>query len=152
MGHATGTTDTAGCGDSTFTLQALLGTGYIAEAKAWREWLLRAVAGAPADLQIMYALDGTRRIPEYVLDWLPGYEESAPVRIGNAASTQLQLDVWGEVLDGLHQGRLVVSLRPSPGGTFNAPCWITWRGTGGRMTTAYGRCVGLGDRLCSFER
>ncbi len=92
--------------DSTFTLQALLGTGYIAEAKAWREWLLRAVAGAPADLQIMYALDGTRRIPEYVLDWLPGYEESAPVRIGNAASTQLQLDVWGEVLDGLHQGRL----------------------------------------------
>jgi GH15 family glucan-1,4-alpha-glucosidase len=91
--------------DATFTLQALLGTGYVAEAKAWREWLLRAVAGDPADLQIMYGLDGTRRIPEYTLDWLSGYEASAPVRIGNAAADQLQLDVWGEVLEGLHLSR-----------------------------------------------
>ena len=91
--------------DSTFTLQALLGTGYVAEAKAWREWLLRAVAGDPADLQIMYALDGTRRLPEYTLDWLSGYEKSTPVRVGNAAAGQLQLDVWGEVLDGLHLSR-----------------------------------------------
>ena len=91
--------------DATFTLQALLGTGFVAEARAWREWLLRAVAGDPADLQIMYALDGTRRLPEYTLDWLSGYQRSAPVRVGNAAAGQFQLDVWGEVLDGLHLSR-----------------------------------------------
>jgi GH15 family glucan-1,4-alpha-glucosidase len=91
--------------DATFTLQALLGTGYDAEARAWRDWLLRAVAGDPADLQIMYGLDGTRRIPEYPLDWLSGYGGARPVRIGNAAAGQLQLDVWGEVLQGLHLSR-----------------------------------------------
>ncbi|ADB33020.1 glycoside hydrolase 15-related protein [Kribbella flavida DSM 17836] len=91
--------------DATFTLQALLGTGFVAEAKAWREWLLRAVAGDPADLQIMYGIDGTRRLPEYTLDWLSGYEGAKPVRVGNAASDQFQLDVWGEVLDGLHLSR-----------------------------------------------
>jgi GH15 family glucan-1,4-alpha-glucosidase len=91
--------------DATFTLQALLGTGYVAEAKAWREWLLRAVAGDPADLQIMYGLDGTRRLPESTLHWLPGYQQSGPVRVGNAAARQFQLDVWGEVLDGLHLSR-----------------------------------------------
>jgi GH15 family glucan-1,4-alpha-glucosidase len=91
--------------DTTFTLQALLGTGFVAEAKAWREWLLRAAAGDPAQLQIMYGIDGTQRLPEYALDWLPGFEGSCPVRIGNAASAQFQLDVWGEVLDGLHLAR-----------------------------------------------
>ncbi|MFN8074335.1 MAG: glycoside hydrolase family 15 protein [Kineosporiaceae bacterium] len=91
--------------DATFTLQALLGTGFVEEARAWREWLLRAVAGDPADLQIMYGIDGTRRLPETELPWLSGYEGSRPVRIGNGASDQLQLDVWGEVLDGLHRGR-----------------------------------------------
>ncbi|MTD56038.1 glycoside hydrolase family 15 protein [Amycolatopsis pithecellobii] len=88
--------------DSTFTLQALLGTGYTEEARAWREWLVRAVAGDPADLQMMYGLDGARRITESTVDWLAGYEKSRPVRVGNAASGQFQLDVWGEVLDGLH--------------------------------------------------
>jgi GH15 family glucan-1,4-alpha-glucosidase len=91
--------------DATFTLQALLGTGYVREARAWRDWLLRAVAGDPADLRIVYALDGSRRIPEYELPWLSGYEGSRPVRVGNAAAGQFQLDVWGEVLDGLHLGR-----------------------------------------------
>ena len=91
--------------DATFTLQALLGTGYVDEARAWREWLLRAVAGDPADLQIMYGLDGARRLPEYELPWLTGYEGSSPVRVGNAAASQFQLDVWGEVLDGLHLAR-----------------------------------------------
>jgi GH15 family glucan-1,4-alpha-glucosidase len=91
--------------DATFTLQALLGTGYTSEARAWREWLLRAVAGDPADLQIMYALDGSRRIPEYTVAWLAGYEGSSPVRVGNAAAGQFQLDVWGEVLNGLHLSR-----------------------------------------------
>ena len=91
--------------DSTYTLQALISAGYLDEAKAWREWLLRAVAGDPADLQIMYALDGTRRLTEVELPWLAGYEGSRPVRIGNAASDQLQLDVWGETLDGLALAR-----------------------------------------------
>jgi GH15 family glucan-1,4-alpha-glucosidase len=91
--------------DATFTLQALLGTGFVAEARAWREWLVRAVAGDPADLQIMYGLDGRRRLPESTLPWLSGYEESAPVRVGNAAAAQFQLDVWGELLDGLHLAR-----------------------------------------------
>ncbi|SFC64471.1 Glucoamylase (glucan-1,4-alpha-glucosidase), GH15 family [Nocardioides terrae] len=91
--------------DATFTLQALLGTGYTDEAKAWREWLIRAVAGDPEKLQIMYGLDGTQRIPEHTLDWLPGYAGSAPVRVGNAAADQRQLDVWGEVLNGLYLAR-----------------------------------------------
>ncbi|MGY1986087.1 glycoside hydrolase family 15 protein [Blastococcus sp. SYSU DS0669] len=92
--------------DATFTLQALLGCGYVAEARAWRDWLLRAVAGDPAELRIMYSLDGTRRLPEQELTWLAGYEGSRPVRVGNAAAGQFQLDVWGEVLVGLHLGRL----------------------------------------------
>ena len=91
--------------DSSYTLQALLAAGYVAEAKAWREWLLRAIAGDPAQLQIMYSLDGTRRLPEYELPWLAGYENSRPVRVGNAAADQLQLDVWGETLDGLALAR-----------------------------------------------
>ncbi|MDT0164568.1 glycoside hydrolase family 15 protein [Actinotalea sp. AC32] len=91
--------------DATFTLQALLGAGFEDEALAWREWLLRAVAGDPARLQIMYGIDGSRRLPEYDLPWLSGFAGSSPVRIGNAAADQLQLDVWGEVLDALHLGR-----------------------------------------------
>jgi GH15 family glucan-1,4-alpha-glucosidase len=91
--------------DASLTLSALISAGFHAEAKAWREWLLRAVAGDPADLQILYGIDGTRRIPEFSLDWLRGYEKSVPVRIGNAAHEQFQLDVWGEVLDGLHLAR-----------------------------------------------
>ncbi len=91
--------------DATFTLYALLIVGYTAEARAWRDWLLRAVAGDPADLQIMYGPAGERRLPEYELPWLPGYQGSKPVRIGNAASEQLQIDVYGEVMDVLHQAR-----------------------------------------------
>ncbi len=91
--------------DSTYTLQALLAAGYVEEAQAWREWLLRAIAGDPRSLQIMYAVDGTRRLPEIELPWLAGYSGSAPVRIGNAAADQLQLDVWGETLDALHLAR-----------------------------------------------
>ena len=91
--------------DATYSLQALLAGGYVDEATAWRDWLLRAVAGDPSELQIMYGLDGTRRLPEMELPWLAGYEKSAPVRTGNAASDQLQLDVWGETLDGLALAR-----------------------------------------------
>lgn len=91
--------------DSTYTLQALLAAGYLAEAKAWREWLLRSIAGDPSTLQIMYSIDGTRRLPEAELPWLAGYENSFPVRTGNQASGQLQLDVWGETLDSLNLAR-----------------------------------------------
>src|SRR5579872_156099 len=89
--------------DATFTLLALLGAGFEDEARAWREWLLRAAAGDPAKLQIMYGVDGRRRLPEQELGWLPGYEASRPVRCGNAAHTQLQFDVYGEVMDAMYQ-------------------------------------------------
>jgi GH15 family glucan-1,4-alpha-glucosidase len=91
--------------DATFTLQALLAAGYEGEAVAWRDWLLRAVAGEPSQLQIMYGVAGERRLPELELDWLAGYEDSRPVRIGNAAAGQRQLDVYGEIIDALHQAR-----------------------------------------------
>jgi GH15 family glucan-1,4-alpha-glucosidase len=87
--------------DATFTLYALLSAGYTEEAKAWRDWLLRAAAGAPSQLQILYGIAGERRLAELELPWLPGYENSRPVRIGNLASEQLQLDVYGEVMDTL---------------------------------------------------
>ena len=91
--------------DATFTLLALMLAGYTEEAAAWRDWLLRAVAGHPADLQIMYGAAGERRLTELELDWLPGYEGARPVRTGNAASGQFQLDVYGEVLDALYLAR-----------------------------------------------
>ncbi|MEV6794840.1 glycoside hydrolase family 15 protein [Streptomyces sp. NPDC051320] len=91
--------------DSTLTLGALLACGYLEEASDWRDWLLRAVAGNPSDLQIMYGLSGERRLPETELDWLRGHEGSAPVRTGNGAVDQLQLDVYGEVIDSLHLAR-----------------------------------------------
>ncbi|MFC9685441.1 glycoside hydrolase family 15 protein [Streptomyces sp. NPDC056948] len=91
--------------DSTLTLGALLAAGYQEEAEAWRNWLLRAVAGDPADLQIMYGLAGERRLPESELPWLSGFAGSAPVRIGNDAVNQLQLDVYGEVMDSLSLAR-----------------------------------------------
>jgi GH15 family glucan-1,4-alpha-glucosidase len=89
--------------DATFTLLALMHAGYEAEAAAWREWLLRAAAGKPSQIHIMYGLAGERRLPEFELRHLPGYEGSSPVRVGNAAHAQFQLDVFGEVLDVLHQ-------------------------------------------------
>jgi GH15 family glucan-1,4-alpha-glucosidase len=91
--------------DATFTLYALIGAGFVAEADAWRQWLLRAVAGAPNDLQIMYGVAGERRLDEFEVPWLPGYEGAKPVRIGNAAVGQLQLDVYGEVLDAFYVAR-----------------------------------------------
>jgi GH15 family glucan-1,4-alpha-glucosidase len=94
--------------DATFTLQAFMHGGYYEEAKAWQQWLLRAIAGSPEQVQIMYGIAGERYLPERELTWLSGYEDSKPVRIGNAASEQLQLDIYGEVLGAFHQalGRL----------------------------------------------
>ena len=91
--------------DATYALQALLAAGFRREAGAWRDWLLRAIAGQPEALQIVYSIDGARRLPEVELPWLAGYEGSGPVRTGNAASGQLQLDVWGETLDALFLAR-----------------------------------------------
>ncbi|MDQ1395703.1 MAG: hypothetical protein QOG64_962 [Acidimicrobiaceae bacterium] len=91
--------------DATFTLYSMMVCGYVDEAKAWRDWLLRAVAGSPDQLQIMYGAAGERRLPEFEVPWLPGYEGSSPVRVGNAAAGQFQLDVWGEVMDAMHQAR-----------------------------------------------
>ena len=89
--------------DASLTLLAMLNAGYRDEAQAWREWLLRAVAGDPADVQVMYGIAGERRLDERELEWLPGFGGSRPVRVGNAASTQLQLDVYGELLDSAYQ-------------------------------------------------
>jgi GH15 family glucan-1,4-alpha-glucosidase len=92
--------------DATFTLLALMNSGYTEEASAWHNWLLRAVAGSPANMQIMYGIMGQRRLLEWEADWLPGYEGAQPVRVGNAAHAQLQLDVYGELIDAFHQSRV----------------------------------------------
>jgi GH15 family glucan-1,4-alpha-glucosidase len=92
--------------DATFTLLALMNSGYTEEAMAWQNWLLRAAAGYPAHMQIMYGIMGQRRLLEWEADWLPGYEGAQPVRVGNAAHAQLQLDVYGELVDAFHQSRV----------------------------------------------
>jgi GH15 family glucan-1,4-alpha-glucosidase len=89
--------------DATFTLLALMHVGYFDEARAWRDWLVRAIAGSPNQIQIMYGVGGERWLPELIIPWLPGYENSSPVRIGNGASEQLQLDVFGETVDAMYQ-------------------------------------------------
>ena len=91
--------------DAALALDALMSAGYVEEATKWRDWVIRAVAGDPEDLQIMYGIGGERRLDEYELGWLPGYEASAPVRVGNAASGQRQLDVYGELADAIYQAR-----------------------------------------------
>ena len=106
--------------DATFTLYSLMSAGFSTEARDWRDWLLRAVAGDPSQIQIMYGIAGERRMPELTLDWLPGYEGSRPVRVGNAASRQLQLDVYGEVMDALH-------LSCRAGLDYDEPSWALQR-------------------------
>jgi GH15 family glucan-1,4-alpha-glucosidase len=101
--------------DATFALYALVLGGYLEEARAWRQWLYRALAGTPEQLQIMYGLRGERRLTEIELPWLPGYEGSAPVRVGNAAHAQFQLDVWGEMLDAALAAQRA-GLEPDPEG------------------------------------
>jgi GH15 family glucan-1,4-alpha-glucosidase len=101
--------------DATFTLLAFMNLGYYDEARAWRDWLVRAVAGSPSQVQIMYGVGGERWLPELIVPWLPGYEGSAPVRIGNDASQQLQLDVFGEIADAMFQA-LKAGMAPSKRG------------------------------------
>ena len=92
--------------DATFTLIAFMNAGYKEEATQWREWLLRAIAGEPSQMQIMYGVHGERRLEEFEVPWLAGYENSKPVRIGNAASQQFQIDVYGEVLAAMHRAQV----------------------------------------------
>ena len=121
--------------DATLTLLAMLQTGHRVEAEEWERWLLRAVAGDPAEVQIMYGIAGERRLDERELGWLPGYENSLPVRVGNAASTQLQLDVYGEVIEALYQGR--VHGVPANANVWSLTCMLLrWLETGWRSVDA----------------
>jgi GH15 family glucan-1,4-alpha-glucosidase len=100
--------------DATFTLQSFMQLGYYDEARAWRDWVVRAVAGSPDQVQIVYGVGGERWLPELIVPWLPGYENSSPVRIGNAAHEQLQIDVFGEIADAMlqtHKGGIPASER-----------------------------------------
>ncbi|MGA7806544.1 glycoside hydrolase family 15 protein [Bradyrhizobium sp.] len=109
--------------DATFTLLALMNSGYTEEASAWHGWLLRAVAGAPANMQIMYGIMGQRRLLEWEAGWLPGYQGAQPVRVGNAAHAQLQLDVYGELIDAFHQARMMTELELDEG-TWDLECAV----------------------------
>ena len=111
--------------DATFTLLAFMNAGFQSEAEAWRDWLLRAVAGKASQDQIMYGIAGERRLIEWEVTWLPGYENSKPVRVGNAAATQLQLDVYGEVADALHQARKTISSVPEQSASIQRD-WISY--------------------------
>ncbi len=114
--------------DATFTLLAFMNLGYYDEARAWRDWLIRAVAGSPSQVQIMYGVGGERWLPELVIPWLPGYEKSSPVRIGNDASRQLQLDVFGEVLDVMFQ-TLKAGMEPPERGRILRPVVLEYLAT-----------------------
>ncbi len=128
--------------DATFTLYALISCGFLDEAEAWRNWLLRAVAGDPSKLQIMYGATGTRRLTEMELPWLSGFEGSAPVRIGNDAFRQRQLDVFGELMDALHLARRTDSRSTATCGTCSARSSISSSRPGASRTRASGRCAG----------
>jgi GH15 family glucan-1,4-alpha-glucosidase len=118
--------------DATFTLLAFISLGYYDEARAWRDWLVRAVAGSPSQLQIMYGVGGERWLPELIVPWLPGYENSAPVRIGNDASQQLQLDVFGEVVDAMFHA-LKAGMAPSERGQALRPGVLDYLATAWRQ-------------------
>jgi len=117
--------------DATFTLLAFMNAGYKTEAKAWRDWLLRAVAGEASQDQIMYGIAGERRLLEWEVSWLPGYENSRPVRVGNAAATQIQLDVYGEVADALHQARKYLMSIPEHSAALQR-AWVSYLETAWR--------------------
>jgi GH15 family glucan-1,4-alpha-glucosidase len=117
--------------DATFTLLAFISLGYYDEARAWRDWLVRAIAGSPNQIQIMYGVGGERWLPELIVPWLPGYESSAPVRIGNAASDQLQLDVVGEVIDAMFHARKA-GMPPSERGRALRPVILDYLATAWR--------------------
>jgi len=118
--------------DATFTLLALMHLGYYDEARAWRDWLVRAVAGSPRQVQIVYGVGGERWLPELIIPWLPGYENSSPVRIGNAAYQQLQIDVFGEIADATFQA-LKAGMEPSERGQALRPVVLEYLATAWRQ-------------------
>ena len=125
--------------DATLTLLALMNAGFNSEASAWSEWLIRAVAGSPAQIQIMYGLAGERYLTETEITVASWIQNSRPVRVGNLAHSQLQLDVFGEIMDAKHQARRSGLSINEPDGKFNGRCWITWRKSGQSPTRAFGR-------------
>jgi len=139
--------------DATITLSALMGSGHYEEAGAWRDWLHRAVAGSPDQAQIMYGVGGERRIPEWTIDWLPGYQGSSPVRVGNAAAGQLQLDVFGEVLNAMYQARaggleqdkeswpVAVAMLDHLGTIWREPDEGIWETRGGRKNFVFSKVM-----------
>ena len=139
--------------DTTFTLLALANGGYFEEARGWGNWLLRALAGSPDQVQIMYGLKGERQLVEWEIDWLPGYESSRPVRVGNAASLQVQLDIYGEMLDtffhaqhSLHLDRegdfrMLVLLLEHLGTIWDQPDWGIWETRGGAQQFTYSKMM-----------
>ncbi len=134
--------------DATLTLLALMNAGYYDEAEAWREWLVRAVAGRPEQTQIMYGIAGERRLDEWQVPWLPGFRNSAPVRVGNGAYGQLQLDVFGEVMDALHAGppRRPCLERHGLGGAGRAPA-----ASGAGLADARPRHLGGAERAAALH-
>ncbi|HET7104082.1 MAG TPA: glycoside hydrolase family 15 protein [Terracidiphilus sp.] len=139
--------------DSTFTLLALTNAGYFDEAEAWQNWLIRALAGSPGQVQIMYGLKGERQLVEWEIDWLPGYENSRPVRIGNAASRQVQLDIYGEMMDsfyhaqnslrrhGVNEFRVQVALLEHLETIWRQPDEGIWETRGGRRQFTYSKLM-----------
>src|SRR6516225_7937782 len=126
--------------DATFTLLAFMHLGYYEEARDWRDWLVRAVAGSPEQVQIVYGVGGERWLPELIVPWLPGYEKSSPVRIGNAAYQQLQIDVFGEIADAMLQN-LKAGMGISERARALRSYWNTWPARGGSRTKAFGKCA-----------
>ena len=136
--------------DATVTLLALTQLGYYDEAVAWRDWFVRAVAGSPRQIQIMYGVGGERLLPEWIASWLPGYENSAPVRIGNDASQQFQLDVFGELADSMFQA-YKAGMKPTERGRGLRSVILDYlQPLGGNQTPAFGRCAA--GRSTSFTR
>ena len=135
--------------DATLSLHALIIAGYLEEARDWREWIMRAVAGKPSELNIVYGLRGERRLTELELSWLPGYENSAPVRTGNAAYNQLQLDVYGEIIDTLYLCRQA-GIQSEPKTCLpelDALSSTTWKPHGKSLTREFGKFAALVDTL-----
>ena len=124
--------------DATFTLLALMNSGYTAEARRLAQLAAARGGGAPANMQIMYGIMGQRRLLEWEAAWLPGYEGAQPVRVGNAAHAQLQLDVYGELIDAFHQSRMAKLKLDDGSWALNAPCWNIWRRSGTGPITASG--------------
>jgi GH15 family glucan-1,4-alpha-glucosidase len=134
--------------DATFTILSLLNAGYRQEAEAWADWLLRAIAGLGSQVQPLYGVAGERRMHEYEIDWLPGYKNSRPVRIGNAAYYQLQLDVFGWAMDACTAPAAMASTSPKPAGACKRRCCATWRSFGASPTRASGRCAAIPSTSC----